>query len=477
MRGGRRVTAVLEPVDLLPPVRRAGRRRPDRLVAALVVVIVALVVVIVAFAAVIGTQAVSMRESVARERVALAHSRYVEQTVRRTIDDVRGATASANTTSRATDTLEHTRERERAQAHAALLAIERGLASTSQSLVSTKFAQVQIAQYAAQRDACIAGVRSATSALQRNDPGGAVVALRAAASPCAAALAAATGARFPYDFPDPSVLSVGSGFYAYSTNSGAGNIQVLFSRDLLHWSIVGDGLAALPAWAGRGATWAPAVVALGTRFVAYYTVREIASGRQCISAAVATSPRGPFVDASKAPFVCQPGGSIDPSPFVDAGGTPWLLWKSEIDQSAPTMIWSQPLSADGTKLVGAPNAILSPGQSWERGVVEGPSMITVAGHDFLFYSGGYWTTAGYAEGVVACDGPAGPCRHILPGPALVSQGRLAGPGGGAAFTTPSGAVWLAFHAFTQPNLGYPNSRTLHFATVKVVDGIPLVTPQ
>jgi hypothetical protein len=87
------------------------------------------------------------------------------------------------------------------------------------------------------------------------------------------------------------------------------------------------------------------------------------------------------------------------------------------------------------------------------------------------------TTAGYAEGVASCDGPAGPCHRVLPDPVLASAGRLAGPGGGAAFTTPTGDVWLAFHAFTQPDIGYPNSRTLHLASVRLVDGIPVVTPQ
>jgi hypothetical protein len=437
----------------------------------------ALVVAIMVSASVIGTETVRLRAAVARERKALDGAHAVEALAQHTIDDVGRQTASALDTKHETLALDRERQKERSQANTALIRIERGMDATNQALTSIKAIQIQIARYSAQRDACIRGLRRATTALQAGNPSAATAALRAADQPCAAALAAATGARFPYDFPDPSVLTVGSRVYAYSTNSGTGNMQVLVSRDLVQWSIVGDGLAGLPGWAARGATWAPAVFARGAGFIAYYTAREIASGRQCISVAVSASPAGPFVDSSTAPLVCQAGGSIDPSPLVDESGTAWLLWKSEATITEPPTIWSQPLSTDGLTLAGVPTPMLTPGQRWEGGVVEAPSMIRIAGRDYLFYSGNRWTTAAYAEGVAVCDGPAGPCRRIESGPVLTSEGRLAGPGGGAAFVTPTGEVWLAFHAFTDPDVGYPNSRTLHFATVRIVGGVPIVSPQ
>jgi len=56
-------------------------------------------------------------------------------------------------------------------------------------------------------------------------------------------------------------------------------------------------------------------------------VRYRTAERQCISRAVSDNPAGPFVDERSEPLVCQLelGGSIDPSPFVDADGTPYLL--------------------------------------------------------------------------------------------------------------------------------------------------------
>jgi beta-xylosidase len=407
----------------------------------------------------------------------LAASRSTESAARATLHGLQTATAADVADRNRADTLAAQRRHERDVAQRQLTKLEQDLASTDHQRSGVLVVLEQLARYSSQRDACIEGVQHATAALRRGSTHDAVEALAHADAPCSAALAAVTGARYPYDFPDPSVLRVGSRYYAYSTNAGAGNIQVLESRDLVPWTLEGDALAAVAAWASPGATWAPSVVAIGGHFVAYYTVRDRGSGLECVSVAIAAQPVGPFVDFSKAPLVCQSGGSIDPSPFVDANGAITLLWKSEAIPLAPTIIWSQPLTPDGLALTGTPAQLLVPGSKWEHGIVEAPSMLRIGGHDYLFYSGNVWATAAYAEGVALCDGPAGPCRRVENGPVLASQSRLAGPGGAAAFTTPDGKVQLAFAAFTQPDVGYPNSRTLHFASVQLVAGTPVVVPE
>jgi hypothetical protein len=37
-----------------------------------------------------------------------------------------------------------------------------------------------------------------------------------------------------------------------------------------------------------------------------------------------------------------------------------------------------------------------------------------------------------------------------------------------------GALWAAFHAFSEPNVGYPASRYLYLARVRIVDGRPVI---
>jgi hypothetical protein len=439
--------------------------------------VLAVVAAILTTSATVVIDAAGLRPALRREQSALDTSRATEGTARATVAALRSETAALTADQTRTETLDRQRIDERDAAQHLLTQLETQLAATNRKRSGVAAILAELAHHSNERDACIDGVQRATTALQHGSTHDAVAALGAASAPCSAALATVTGARYPYDFPDPSILRAGSHFYAYSTNAGGGNLQVLESSDLRHWTLIGDALAAVPGWATPGATWAPAVVALGGRYVAYYTVRDRGTGLQCISLAVAVRPTGPFVDFSQAPLVCQAGGSIDPSPFVDPNGAVTLLWKSEAIPLAPTIIWSQPLTPDGLTLTGVASQLLAPGKSWEHGIVEAPSMVRIGNHDYLFYSGAVWSTTGYAEGVAVCDGPAGPCRRPVPAPVLASQGSLAGPGGGAAFTTADGRVMLAFAAFTAPDVGYPNSRTLHLASVDVVNGVPVVVPE
>src|SRR4051794_36677715 len=68
------------------------------------------------------------------------------------------------------------------------------------------------------------------------------------------------------DFPDPTVRLASDGwYYAYATEADpAGvhvNIQTARSRDLVHWTYLGEALPRLPAWGNKAqVSWAPDVV-------------------------------------------------------------------------------------------------------------------------------------------------------------------------------------------------------------------------
>jgi hypothetical protein len=333
-------------------------------------------------------------------------------------------------------------------------------------------ARLLVAANANDTRACFDGVSQAVDASRSGDDGASAGALRASADQCARVLAVATGARFPYDFPDPFVLRAGNTYYAYSTNSGAGDVQVIRSTDLTTWQLVGNALANLPPWASPGATWAPAVMERGGRYVVYYTVREAASRHQCISRAVGSSPAGPFLDDSSGPLVCQrdQGGSIDPSPFVGSDGRAFLLWKSEGAGYGSPTLWSQELTADGLGLAGSAHQLLSADRAFERGVVEAPSLLEQGGHYYLLYAAAGWSSADYTTAFATCAGPTGPCLKPTDGRVLTSGSRLAGPGGAEVFRDAQGRAWAAFHAYAAPNVGYPSSRYLHIERVRVNDG-------
>jgi beta-xylosidase len=178
--------------------------------------------------------------------------------------------------------------------------------------------------------------------------------------------------------------------------------------------------------------------------------------------------------------VCQTdlGGSIDPSPFIDAAGTPYVTWKSQGTRGQPPTIWSQQLSSDGTALVGqGPAVLLQPSQRWEGGIVEGPFMLVSSGHYFLFYSANDWNTSNYAIGVAVCRGPTGPCSKPFTHAIVGSEGQtMVGPGGPSLFADPQGTLWMAFHAWLPSGVGYPHNRLLFLRRVTVANDRPVVEP-
>jgi beta-xylosidase len=299
-----------------------------------------------------------------------------------------------------------------------------------------------------------------------------------------------------HDFPDPFVLREGASYFAFATNGLGKNVQAATSSDLSTWSDLPDALPELPAWAARnrGLTWAPSVLRRGASYVMYYTARDVASGFQCISSALASSPGGPYVDTSTAPFVCQVSGSqsfcgsIDPSPFVDSDGTAYLAWKS--DENAPACaraprLWIAALGADGRSLAGPATAILAMDRPWEEPIVEGPSMWLHDGVYFLFYSANAYESAAYAMGYATCLSPVGPCKKVtVDGPLVRSAGSALGPGGQEVFTDVHGRTWLAYHAWTAPSTTYSSggARSLRIDPLSFVNGAPVLggptsTPQ
>lgn len=367
------------------------------------------------------------------------------------------------------------RVEERGELLAAAAAVEAQAADAEATLAERRADVEERARGVAALQSCLRGVAEAVTRSQHDDTGGTVTALQAVAATCRLAEEAigapAAAATFPFDFADPFVLHVPGAYYGYATNAGGGTIQAVASEDLEEWWWLGDALPELPSWASPNATWAPSVLVRGTTVVAYYTARHAASGHQCLSVAVAGSPAGPFTDDSDGPLVCQADhrGSIDPSPVLDADGHPWLVWKAE----SPAEIWSQRLTDDGLALTGEPSRLLVVDQPWEGTVVEGPSMVEADGAYQLFYSGNNWNSGDYAVGWATCDTPAGPCRKGA-GPVLSTGGGLAGPGGQELFRDEDGRLRMAYHAWLEGEVGYPNRRLLQLATVRFEDGRPVI---
>jgi beta-xylosidase len=271
-----------------------------------------------------------------------------------------------------------------------------------------------------------------------------------------------TAPAYAGDFPDPFVLRVGDAHWAYATGSAGRNLQVMSSSDLTNWSDPQDPLPELPPWASPGLTWAPSVLSRGDLFLMYYTARDTASNRQCISVATSPRPQGPFVDARSGPLVCQTApyespdhyGSIDPNVY-QVGGTRYLLWKSDDNATGrQTHLWGQRLSQDGLSLAGPRVKLLDSNASWQGGIIEGPAMVASGGVHYLFYGAGPWSSSAAGIGYARCSTPLGPCTNQSRlGAWLPSRPGAMGPSGPAVFVDRAGTTKLAYHAWTGP-VGY-----------------------
>ncbi|HUW02794.1 MAG TPA: family 43 glycosylhydrolase [Acidimicrobiales bacterium] len=294
------------------------------------------------------------------------------------------------------------------------------------------------------------------------------------------------GAPFDHQFADPSVTPMGPLTAAYSTNTGGAHLPATWTTDFSTWTArteapdsadpcfdsyendawenPGVGARVSSPSLGNGCTerevWAPTVAFIGTRWVAFASVR-VSGNRFCIYRATSSTPLGPFTTSPTSAFVCDadPNGSIDPDIFIDQNGRAYLMWKSEgVPGSAPTRIWTRQLNSSGSGWASGSSKrmLLQTSQAWEMsnpstgaGLIENPSMVRYEGRYFLFYSGNEFRTSAYGQGFAECSGPLGPCtKRTNSGPiaGLSGTGRW-GAGGGDAYVDDRGRLMLQYHAW------------------------------
>jgi len=280
-----------------------------------------------------------------------------------------------------------------------------------------------------------------------------------------------TTPAFAGDAGDPDVVYSSGTYFAFTTGTPLGNhIQALVStspsggyHSYTGTSYGSTALAATPGWETTNTQTSPGVFDWGGHWLMYYDAAQSPypsdSGHDCISVAVGgatLSPSSPqFTDTSVGGMICQPTGSIDPSPFVDpASGRAYLIWKqNDGGSSSQATIWSEQLSANGLSLVGSPSELMyndTAAYPWET-TVEDPSMVDAGGTYTLLFSAGVYTTTGYSEGLTSCAGPAGPCG--TDSRILTTYGSVLGPGGGSLFVDASGAFWMDYAAWQGGSAG------------------------
>jgi beta-xylosidase len=201
-----------------------------------------------------------------------------------------------------------------------------------------------------------------------------------------------------------------------------------------------------PSWSA-GSYWAPEISQDAGRFFVYYTARR-KNGPLCVAVADAAAPQGPYTD--RGPLVCQDVGSIDAAAVTDENGRRYLVWKEDGNsRKRPTPLWAQPLSPDGTALVGEKQEIFRNEAPWEAHLVEGPFILRRADYFYMFYSADACCgrRCNYKTGVARSRKLMGPWERYERNPILVGNEQWKCPGHGSIVDDPAGRTFLLYHAY------------------------------
>ncbi len=249
---------------------------------------------------------------------------------------------------------------------------------------------------------------------------------------------------------DPELVRDGDVWRVFTTETFWSNVPSWESTDMVTWTQTPDAMPTRPEWADKhDLTWAPDVVELDGQWVLFFSALFDGTQLHCIGHAVADTAVGPY-EPFKDPIVCElpEGGSIDPMVHVDSEGGPHLLWK--VDANAigrRSVLRSQPLSSDGTELIGAPSDLLTYESGWEYPLIEQPELIETDGVLHLFYAGGWWNQNTYQVGHAICETVSGPCVRTTTDEGWISSSAgVEGPGALSVVSTPDGMVGV-YHAW------------------------------
>lgn len=250
------------------------------------------------------------------------------------------------------------------------------------------------------------------------------------------------------DFADPSVIRVGTTYYAVGTSSEwAPAYPIYTSTDLINWIYLGPVFAELPGWT-MGSFWAPELFYRNGTFYVYYTARRKSDKRSYIGVATTKDIRKPFTDHGL--LLEWTTEAIDPFVLEDKGKL-YITWKAYgLDKGKRIELLGAELEPDGLKRKSQAFTLLQadPG-GWEKGGTEGQAIFKRGRYYYMLYSGNACCGAGcnYQVGVARAEQLQGRWEKFSGNPLLVGDAGWKCPGHGTVVTTPDGRYFYLHHAY------------------------------
>ena len=261
------------------------------------------------------------------------------------------------------------------------------------------------------------------------------------------------------DYPDPSVIKIGTTYWASATTSNwMPAYPILKSKDLVNWKTVSHVFMKLPGWADYY-FWAPELSYDNGKVYVYYAAHK-KGGNLCVGVASAKTPEGPYTDHG--PLICQEVGSIDAFPMRDENGKLYLVWKEDANSvGKPTPIWAQQLNEERTGLIGEKKELFRNNAAWEGNLVEGVSMIRHGDYFYTFYAGAgcCGRECSYGVGIARSKSLLGPWEKYSKNPALTKNEGWTCPGHGTPVDK-NGKHYFMYHAYNKTTNVYTGREVL-----------------
>lgn len=243
---------------------------------------------------------------------------------------------------------------------------------------------------------------------------------------------------------DPSVIRIGSRYFAAGTSSEwAPHYPVFSSDDLINWKQEGHIFNTKPAWTSNS-FWAPELFYHNGKVYCYYTARRASDGISYIGVATADSPTGKFNDHG---IIIEYGREAIDAFVFDDNGQLYISWKAYGLDQRPIELLASRLSSDGLKLEGEPFSLL---KDDERIGMEGQSHYKIGDFYYIIYAAksccGF--ESDYEVRVARSKQFAGPYEKYSGNPILYGgKEAIISVGHGSMVTRPDGRIFYLCHAY------------------------------
>jgi len=286
-------------------------------------------------------------------------------------------------------------------------------------------------------------------------------------------------------YPDPSVVRVGADYYLInSTFAWFPGIPIFHSRDLVHWTQIGNaidrpGMLNFDKLRLSGGVFAPDITYHDGTFYIVNTCVDC-GGNYIITA---RDPAGPWSD----PVWIKDVGGIDPSLFIDTDGSARLV-NNDAPEGKPLYdghraIWIRKFDLATLKTVGPAHVIVNGGVDISQKPIwaEGPHILRHDGRYYLITAEG-GTAFNHSEVAYVADRADGPYtpypRPILTQRDLPERSNPVTSTGHASLVETQNGEWWAVFLGTRPYAGdaYNTGRETFLLPVHWDSGWPIILP-